>query len=134
MSTGSALPPLTRFARYCAVGGLGTLLHFGATIALVEGAHVAPVPASVAGFLLALAVSFVLNRSWVFRSTAQPLQSGVKYAVVSVAGLALNTLLMTAITVWLGWSYLWGLALVVAVVPITNYTLNRRWAFAPPQR
>jgi len=134
MSDGSALPRFTRFARYCVVGGLGTLLHFGATIALVEGAHVAPVPASIAGFLLALAVSFVLNRSWVFRSTAQPLQSGMKYTVVSVTGLALNTLIMTAITVWLGWNYLWGLALVVAVVPMTNYTLNRRWAFAPPRQ
>jgi len=40
---------------------------------------------------------------------------------------------MTITVDWLHWYYLWGLALVVAVVPATNFALNRLWAFPVAQ-
>ena len=122
-----------QFFRYCIVGGIGTALHFGITIALVEGARSPPTAASVAGFGAAFVSSYLLNRLWVFGPSARPWLSFVRYSVVCLVGLFLNTAIMTITVDWLHWYYLWGLGLVVAVVPVTNFALNRLWAFPVAQ-
>jgi putative flippase GtrA len=126
-----ALPE--QFFRYCVVGGIGTALHFGITIALVEGAGSPPTAASVVGFAAAFVSSYLLNRFWVFGPSARPWVSFVRYSIVCLSGLFLNTAIMTVTVDWLRWYYLWGLALVVAVVPVTNFALNRLWAFPVAQ-
>ena len=118
-----------QFLRYCVVGGIGTCTHFGITIALVEWARVQPTTASVAGFIAAFVISYLLNRAWVFGASARGWLSFVRYSVVCMVGLVLNTSIMMVTVDWLRWYYLWGLAVVVAVVPITNFALNRFWAF-----
>lgn len=104
-------------------------MHFGITIALVEGAGAGPTGASVVGFAAAFVSSYLLNRFWVFGTSARPWVSLVRYAVVCLCGLLLNVSIMALTVDWLHWYYLWGLAVVVAVVPITNFMLNRVWAF-----
>ena len=118
-----------QFFRYCIVGGIGTCLHFGITIALVEGAGSQPTPASVAGFAAAFVTSYLLNRFWVFGPSPRPWVSLFRYSLVCLCGLALNVSIMALTVDWLRWHYLLGLAIVVLVVPITNFTLNRLWAF-----
>ena len=118
-----------QFLRYCVVGAIGTLVHFGITIAMVEWARTRPTAASIAGFVAAFVVSYVLNRSWVFAASARSWLSFARYSVVCFTGLALNTSIMVITVDWLRWYYLWGLAIVVAVVPVTNFALNRLWAF-----
>ena len=126
-----ALPE--QFFRYCVVGGIGTCLHFGITIALVEGLRAPPTAASAVGFVAAFVSSYLLNRFWVFGPSARPWVSFVRYSVVCLCGLILNTSIMALTVDWLRWYYLWGLAVVVAVVPVTNFALNRLWAFPVAQ-
>ena len=118
-----------RFLRYCAVGGLGTVVHFGTTMLLVEALRIDAIVATVIGFLCALAVSFVLNRSWVFASTVAVAPGLARYSVVSGLGFVLNVTIMALVTRVLGLDYRIGLALVVLIIPITNFTLNARWTF-----
>ena len=125
----SSVPLHQQFLRYCVVGAIGTCTHFGITIALVEWARVQPTAASIVGFVAAFVVSYVLNRNWVFGASARPWISFFRYSVVCLTGLFLNTSIMVVTVEWLRWYYLWGLAVVVAVVPVTNFALNRRWAF-----
>ena len=122
-----------QFFRYCVVGGIGTCLHFGITIALVEGAGAPPTAASVVGFVAAFVSSYLFNRFWVFGPSARAWVSFVRYSLVCVCGLILNTAIMALTVDWLHWYYLWGLAVVVAVVPVTNFALNRLWAFPVAQ-
>jgi putative flippase GtrA len=122
-----------QFLRYCIVGGIGTCMHFGITIALVEAAGSHPTAASVVGFAAAFVTSYLLNRFWVFGPSLRPWVSFVRYSIVCACGLALNVSIMALTVDWLRWYYLWGLAVVVAVVPVTNFALNRHWAF-PSQR
>ncbi len=124
---------LRQFLKYGAVGALGTALHFGLTVLLVDGAGARPVPASGAGFLVAFVVQYLLNRAWVFQSGVSPWRGLARYGVVCGAGLLLSTALMYAATGVLGLRYLWGLVATVAVVPLTNFTLNRLWTFKPAQ-
>lgn len=121
---------LARLIRYGLVGILGTILHMGTLVLLVEVFTVAVVPASVAGFLLALAVSFLLNRHWVFGVRQRPLRAAFRYTVVSLTGLGLNVVIMTLVVHWLQWWYVWGIGLVIVVVTTVNFTLNQCWSFA----
>lgn len=133
-SPGEAHGTLRQFVRYGVVGVLGTVLHFGITILLVDGAGVDPVPASALGFLVAFAVQYVLNRAWVFESGVGAWRGLARYAAVCALGLLLSVALMYTATVVLGLRYLWGLVAIVAVVPLTNFTLNRLWTFEPERR
>jgi putative flippase GtrA len=116
--------------RYVVVGILGTLAHFTTTVALVEGLSVDPVVATVLGFIVALVLSFVLVRGWVFGSSAAVARTFPRYVMVSVAGLLLNALIMHVTVDVVRVSYLWGLCAVVLVVPAFNFTLNRTWTFS----
>ncbi len=111
--------------RYAVVGAINTAVHFITTIALVESAAVEPVPASVVGFMLALLVAFFLNSHWTFGRTDRPVMRLYRFSMVSVLGLALNTLIMVAVVDWLGAHYIFGLVLVALVIPPTNFLLNR---------
>ena len=53
-----------RILKYGLVGVLGTVVHWGTLIALVEGLRVDPMLSSTAGFILTLILSFYLNLRW----------------------------------------------------------------------
>lgn len=115
--------------RYAAVGLLGTMLHFIGVIFFVEFIHLDPVFGSTLGFLLVLAVSYILNRTWTFRSKDTGLRQFLIYTLVSLTGLGLNSAIMFITVHLLKWNYLYGQCLVVLVVPVTNFILNRTWTF-----
>lgn len=119
--------------RYAVVGGIGTALHFGLLVAFVEWFGWPPVLSSVIGFLIVLAISYVLNKSWTFRQRDEPARIGqmLKYAAVSGLGLLLNAAIMHIAVDRLHWHYMVGQCAVVAIVPASNYALNRWWTFRP---
>jgi putative flippase GtrA len=73
--------------------------------------------------------SYLFNRFWVFGASPRPWIALARYAVVCLCGLVLNVSIMALTVDWLHWRYLVGLGIVVLVVPVTNFTLNRLWAF-----
>ena len=127
--TEASRPAARRFLRYCVVGGLGTVVHFGTTMFLVEMLGIDAVLATVIGFLGALAVSFMLNRRWVFASRVAVASGLARYSLVSGLGFVLNVAIMALVTRVLELDYRIGLALVVLIIPVTNFTLNARWTF-----
>jgi putative flippase GtrA len=98
----------------------------------------------VLGFLIALAVAFLLQKFWAFRdreAKGASLQL-LSYSAVAVSGLALNALLLIAAKAaleWLGldffsgW-YLLAQAASIAVVAAVNFTLNFLFTFRRARR
>ncbi len=117
--------------RYIIVGGLGTAAHLVVLTMSVEWFQLDVIRASIAGFLAALSVSYVLNHHWTFESPRSRLSSFWRYFVVSVSGLMLNTAMVYAMVEYLHWWYLTAQISVILVVPTSNFLLNRYWAFAP---
>ncbi len=117
--------------KYGIVGLLGTALHFALLVALVEWGGLHPIVGSALGFIGVLLVSYVLNAKWTF--TDSPRQSAmkqfVKYTLVSLSGLTLNTLVMYAAIEWMHLPYLLGQCIITVLVPLHNYVLNRYWTF-----
>ncbi|MCB2354969.1 GtrA family protein [Clostridium estertheticum] len=115
--------------RYGLVGLLGTTIHFGSLILLVEFANFDPVLGSALGFLLVLVISYILNRTWTFQSKSRNLRQFLIYSIVSLIGLGLNSTIIFISVHLLKWNYLYGQCLVVLVVPVSNYLLNSLWTF-----
>jgi putative flippase GtrA len=120
---------LGRLIRYGISGGASAATHFGVGLALAEGLHMWPVAASTIGFAASVAVSYVLQHSWVFRSGAGHTVAGPKFLSVTAVAFALNTGVL-----WFGTSALHApypavQALALVLIPVLNYTLNSRWTF-----
>lgn len=115
--------------RYLLVGGLGTVAHLLVLVVSVELAELSATWGAVLGYLCALLISFVFNHKWTFNSRKSYLSSFPKYALVSVSGLALNALMVNGLVNYFGWWYLTAQLIVIWIVPITNYLLNKHWSF-----
>jgi putative flippase GtrA len=118
-----------RLIRYALSGGLSAATHFGVGLALADGLHVVPVVASTIGFLASVAVSYVLQKAWVFRSAATHAAAGSKFLAVTACAFALNTLVL-----WVGTEVLHGpypavQATSLVLIPVLNYSINSRWTF-----
>ncbi len=120
-----------KLIRYIVVGVIGTAIHFGVLIALVERLGVEPVTASTIGFIITLVVSYMLNHRWTFRTDRGHLSAMPRYILVSVSGLLLNSGIMFVTVHILGLWYILGQSLVVVVVPLTNFLFNYHWSFRP---
>ncbi|GIF36229.1 GtrA family protein [Actinoplanes xinjiangensis] len=120
---------VTRIARYGVSGVLSALTHLTVGLAAAVLLGLPPVPASTAGFAASVAVSYLLQRAWVFRSDAAHAVTGPRFLTVTAAALGLNTTIL-----WVGADLLGGPYAVVQVVAILlipglNYLLNSRWTF-----
>jgi len=118
-----------KMVKYGLVGLLGTALHFGALLVLVEALRMHPVPASAAGFILVVIVSYLLNRKWTFQATASGWKPLLKYLIVSASGLLINISILYVTVDLLQWHYLIGQSLVVVAVPLSNFAFNYYWTF-----
>lgn len=123
--------------KYGIVGLLGTAIHVGILVLLVELFHVPAVTATTIGFIVTLLVSYVLNRTWTFEQTGEGKRTQfLKYALACSCGLLVNAAIMYVTVHWIGWSYITGEVLTTIIVPIHNYIWNRYWIFtaAPSER
>jgi len=115
---------------FAACGLVGTGAHYATMIGLVQGLGVSPVPASVAGFLVGMAVNYVLNYRYTFRSDKRHREAATKFFVVGCCGLGLNTALMWVGTGPLGIHYVVAQLGATGLVLLWNFGANQFWTFA----
>ncbi len=145
---------VVRFFKFSAVGALGAVIDFGALNLLVQLVGVPKLIANVFSFTAAVISNFVWNRLWVYPETrADPLRKQfVQFAVVNVAGLAINTLIFyVSDRLFLGeagllagpvgalahavgmahfdLAYNGAKAIATGVVLFWNFFINRLWTF-----
>lgn len=121
---------LARLVRYGLSGGASTVTHFGTGLAGVHLLHLRPVIASTAGFVASIVVSYLLQRYWVFRSTAGHALTGSKFLAVTAVAFTINTTVL-----WLGTEVLHApyplvQPIALTLIPLINYYLNSRWTFS----
>lgn len=127
-----------RFLRFLVVGVSGTLLDFSLLI-LLKLAGLPTLAANSLSFLAGVANNYTWNRRWTFadRPSAGWLAQFVRFTLISLAGLALNNLIVLALEAPLGalfgqpqWGYLPAKALATGIVLFWNFFANRRWTFS----
>lgn len=117
--------------RYLLVGGFCFLVDVG-LLWLAHDVIGVPLPvATPVAFLASFAVTYTLQRVIAFGSEARVAPSVARYTLLVI----FNTLATTAI-VWaapaVGWPWIAGKIVAVAVTTVWNYFAYRHWVFAAP--
>ncbi len=135
-----------RFVKFAIVGALGALTDFAVLNTLIQFLGMLEEIANVFSFSAAVAQNFVLNRLWTFpesqeRSLRRQL---VQFIMVSLIGLAINTLIFSFIhrslePYWIDLladpklghliSYNFAKLLAIGVVLFWNFSANRLWTY-----
>ncbi|BEL11780.1 GtrA family protein [Actinoplanes sichuanensis] len=118
-----------RIVRYGVSGVLSALTHFTVGLGASVLVGMPPVPASTIGFAASVAVSYLLQRAWVFRSGAAHTVTGPRFLTVTAAAFGLNTAILWAGTSLFGAPYPLVQAVAILLIPGLNYILNSRWTF-----
>ena len=118
-----------QFTMFSAVGGVAAVGHYGTLIALSELADAAPVPASLAGFIVGGVISYLLNYRFTFRSTKQHREAVTKFLAVATTGFVLNGLFMWGLTGPANLHYLPAQLVATGLVLIWTFSCNRFWTF-----
>ena len=145
---------IVRFLKFCVVGVVGALIDFGLLNLLVQLAGFPKVIANACSFSVAVISNFIWNRLWVYPETrGEPLRKQfAQFALVNVAGLAINTAIFYASDRWLlgeagllagpagalahtigmahfDLAYNGAKAIATGVVLFWNFFINRLWTF-----
>ena len=145
---------IVRFLKFCVVGVVGALIDFGLLNLLVQLAGFPKVIANACSFTVAVISNFIWNRLWVYPETrGEPLRKQfAQFALVNVAGLAINTAIFYASDRWLlgeagllagpagalartigmahfDLAYNGAKAIATGVVLFWNFIVNRLWTF-----
>ncbi len=94
---------LTEILRFICTGGLCTVIEYAVLYLLKTQLHMAAVPASALGFLVSVIVNYVMCVFWVFPGAKEgSRRAQIGFVVTSLMGLALNSIIMWALTALFG--------------------------------
>lgn len=118
-----------RFMCFAGVGAIGTLLHFGILVALVQGLGIDAVFASTVGYVVGAFVNYTLNYRYTFASNKGHREAMVKFFSVAAVGMFLNGSFVSFGVEFIGAHYLLAQIVATGLVLLWNYGANRMWTF-----
>jgi putative flippase GtrA len=117
--------------RFVAVGCAAAVVHWSVAMAFVAGAGLPPLAANVAGWAVAVSVSFWGHHRLTFGGHGTAAGTAFRrFAVVSAAGFGVNEAAYAMLLHGTAMRADVALALVLAGVAVITYALSRLWAFA----
>ena len=118
--------------RFALTGGFVTVLGVAAYWVVATPIGWPPLVANLVGYAVAVLVGYRMHSRFSFRghgSRDAPAARTVRFAVVSLVSLGLNSLWVWGATGWLHGPNWWPIPLMVGVTPLVTFTLNRQWVF-----
>ena len=121
-----------QLARFGGVGVLATVVHILVALAARNVFGVAPLLSNLAGFGVAVLVSYIGHARFTFGTTSSPLPQFLRFVFVAVFGLAVSTSTVWLIDIRLGLSFTIAMISVGFLVPVATYVALRFWVFDTP--
>lgn len=122
---------LSQLVRFVISGALVTALGIGvyALVALVLRWH--PQLANLLAYAVAMASGYVMHSRWSFRGhgSDRTRATGVRFVVVSLISLGLNSLWVWLLTKPMHLGPGWPMIPMAFVTPAVTFVLNRQWVF-----
>jgi putative flippase GtrA len=123
-----------QLATYVLAGGLTAVAHYAVLIGLVELAHVDPVSATLAGFVLGAVVSYSLNRWLTFEATHSHAQATWRFGLIAAGGFVLTGILMHLFVARAGLPYLPMQLVTTGIVMVFSFLGHKFFSFADRAR
>lgn len=121
---------LRQFSGFAGIGAIGTAGHYATLIGLVQIAGLDPVPASAFGFTVGALMNYTLNYKYIFRSQKRHRESMSKFFTVALAGLGLNSVVVSLGINGAHLNYFVAQLVATAVVLLWNFSINKLWTFS----
>jgi putative flippase GtrA len=118
-----------QFLRYAGAGVAGTALHYAVLVALVQLAALGAVVASTIGAIAGALVNYRLNHQFTFASDKAHGRALPRFALVAVAGIALNAIVLAAMLAFVTAQYLVAQVAATGAVLVAGFFANRTWTF-----
>lgn len=125
---------MQKILRYIISGATAALVNVGILFVLVDFVHVHYLSASIASYLLAIIVSFLLQKFWTFRESVpgQVHTQFALYTLITLVNLCLNTVLMYTFVSVLGMWYLLAQIVSGLLIAVSSYFVYQRFVFRRP--
>ncbi len=120
--------------RFVVVGVVVTATHVAMSVLSIELLGLGVQAGTFVAFSCALSLSYLLNRAWTYQARGRHRRQLPRFAVVSFAGYGLNAAIMALVTNLFGLSYLFGIAVVVMVLPSLSFLSHRYWTFVDERK
>jgi putative flippase GtrA len=117
-----------RLVRFGIVGGLATVTHAGVSVAALRWLGFAPVFANIAGFCVAVVVSFCGHSLFTFRAQMS-VPRAVRFVTVALSSVAVSSGLVLAADAWTTLRPDVYLPLVALCTPVFNFAAHSLWTF-----
>ena len=124
---------IRQLSKFASVGVIATGVH--ALVYGVVGSLLVPMLANLIAFLVAFLFSYIGHFLWTFRaqtegqSVYKAFAFQLRFLIVALSGLLLNSLAVWVVTEWLKMDYLYAVVPMVFVVPLATFALAKLWAF-----
>lgn len=118
-----------QFARFLSVGMLNTLLGYSIIFLAMYVLHFSPEASNLLGYGIGLVVSFLLSKTFTFRSSGAMSSELVRFLLVFAIAYAINLAVLSFAVRVLAWHA--GISQLVAGVfyVFCSYFLNKRFVF-----
>lgn len=119
-----------QFVKFGLVGFLSFLVDAGVYLILTRYLAVFYLLAKMISFVVAATNSYIFNRTWTFRSkNSQIRREFVKFFLISLIGLGINSLIMFLAVDLIKLNDLFGLVIATIITMFWNFTANKLWVF-----
>ncbi len=123
---------LRQLIKFLVVGATSAAINFLFLYFLTEWLGIWYLFSAVLGFIVAAAFNFLVNKFWTFSSLGKgkkALNQLLKFLVISVSGLIINTLVIYCLTEFIEFDYRLSWVFACAVVTVWNFCFNKFWTF-----
>ncbi len=123
-------PLVRQFVTFALVGVANTSVSAGLYTMFTRVAHVHPLAANALAFMVAVTMSFLLNRRFTFRGSPGVVHHQyIKFFIVNIISLVASEIIIWFVHVVLGVNDLVAFGLATVVVLFWNFGANRMWTF-----
>lgn len=119
--------------RFGVVGVTATVVYLCVYAGLIEFADVAPLIANCIGSLVGVIVSFTGHNWWTFTGGSERrhlANTGTRFLIVNLIGFCESTVIVYVVTGVMAARYEYSIIVILAVVPASQYLLNKFWTFS----
>lgn len=118
-----------RFIKFGLVGVLNTLINWILFI-LLNSFGIYYIISNVIAYSISTLNSYLWNSKWVFKYSGDNVkETSLKFIVLNVIGLTLNTIILYLLVDIVGLNKLIALVITTGIVMILNYFINKFWVF-----
>ncbi|WP_162314773.1 GtrA family protein [Pseudoxanthomonas yeongjuensis] len=118
-----------KLVRFGIAGLISSLSYALFTWTLVYAFRMSPVVSSAIGYALAIPLSFLLQRSFSFRSEGSKRRQAPRFMLVHGFNILVSIAVMDLLVSALGMDYRIGIAITMLLIPLLSFLAMNLWVF-----